>query len=403
MAQALVRQLSTENPEFRTLLDRHGAFWRRDESSFLRVSTQYQPSLPVGLPQRDGSVITVAPLVTPDMVVPELLIEQAARVDLSAPGGINLLHSQYLAYVGQGDAPPQAHPFGKIPWLEAMLGCPITITEGQIWSERYAGDPREVIARGANLEHNAWLQLYLEFLRQMPSRLGDRFLVSANTLIRGACDLVAAVMGVQEAAIGWLEDQPFMARLLRVCTDSILAVVEAGYKVLAPTHGGYAASWDLWATAPVVATQADHSSLLSARIYEQQILPYDLEVASCCPLSIFHLHNNGLHVAPALMQRPEITVLEVAIDPYPTGKRKVWEIEMLQRIQQHKPLILNTAFPTLQPGSGQAYAESEWLLSQLDRRALLFNSRFAPDAAAHGAGDLREDMPGSNTWILGAA
>jgi hypothetical protein len=389
MAQARLRQVSTESADFRALLDRHRAFWRRDEhDSFLRVSSQYQPALPVGLPQPDGRVITAAPSVTPDMVIPELLIEQAERVDLSAPGGINLLHSQYLAYVGQGDAPPHACPFGKIPWLEAMLGCPIKITEGQIWSERYRGEADEVVARGANLEHNAWFQLLLEFLRQLPPRLGSRFLVSAHTLLRGTSDLVAAIMGVQEAAIGWLDDAAFMARLLRVCTDAILTVVEASYKVLGPAHGGYMATWDLWGPAPMVATQADHSSLLSAQIYEQQILPYDLEVAACCPLSIFHLHNNGLHIAPALMQRSNITVLEVAMDPYPTGKRKGWEVEMLQRIQQHKPLILNTAFPS--------YAESEWMLGQLDRRGLYFNARFAPDAA-----DLPDQMPGSAPWILG--
>ena len=146
-------------------------------------------------------------------------------------------------------------------------------------------------------------------------------------------------------------------------------------------------TWDIWGTAPIVATQADHSSLLSAKIYQEQILPFDLEVAAACPLCVFHLHNNGLHVAPALMEQPEINAIEVVVDPYPAGKRKAWEVAMLQRIQQHKPLILNTEFPS--------YAESEWLLSQLDRRGLLFNARFAAEAA-----DLPDHLPGSAAWIL---
>ena len=383
-----LQRVSPESERFRALLDRHAAFWRHGEDGFLRVTTQYEPSLPVGLPLADGSVVSSAEVVTPDMVVPALLIDQAARMDLWAPGGISLLHSQYLAYVGHGDAPPSACPFGKIPWLEAMLGCPITMTEGHIWSEPYAGDPREVIARGAAIERSPWFQLYLEFVRLLPARLGDRFLVSANTLLRGACDLAAAILGVQGAAVGWLDDPPFMARVLRVCTDANLKVVEAGYRMLSPAHGGYLATWDIWGPAPIVATQADHSSLLSARVYEEQILPFDLEVARACPLCVFHLHNNGLHVAPALMERPEISAIEVVFDPYPIGKRRAWEVAMLQRIQQHKPLILNTVFPS--------YAESEWLLSQLDRRGLLFNARFAADAP-----DLPDDMPGSDAWILG--
>jgi hypothetical protein len=383
-----LQRVSPESERFRALLDRHAAFWRRGENSFLRVTTQYEPSLPIGLPQADGSVVSSAAVVTPDMVVPVLLIDQAKRVDLWAPGGMNLLHSQYLAYVGQGDAPPSAYPFGKIPWLEAMLGCPITMTEGHIWSEPYAGDPREVIARGAAIERSPWFQLYLEFLHLLPARLGDRFLISANTLLRGACDLAAAILGVEGAAVGWLDDPPFMARVLRVCADANLKVVEAGYRVLPPAHGGYLATWDIWGPAPIVATQADHSSLLSAKVYEEQILPFDLEVARACPLCVFHLHNNGLHVAPALMERPEISAVEVVVDPYPTGKRKAWEVAMLQRIQQHKPLILNTVSPS--------YAECEWLLRQLDRRGLYFNARFAADAP-----DLPDDLPGSDAWILG--
>jgi hypothetical protein len=387
MEEVVLRRMSAGDARFRALLDRHGAFWRRGEEGFLRVTAPYHPSLPVGLPQRDGRVVTFADVVTPDLVDPALLIDQAERVDLAAPGGLEILHSQYLAYAGCGDAPPRAEPFSKIPWLEAMLGCPITMTEGHIWSKPYAGDPQEVIAAGARIEHSAWFQLYLEFLHQLPPRLGRRFLISANTLLRGACDLVAAIMGVQGAAMGWLDAPSFMARLLRVCTDAILRVVEGGYRVLPPVHGGYASTWDIWGPAPIVATQADHASLLSARIYGAQILPFDLEVARACPLCVFHLHNNGLHLAPALVERPEVSAIEVVVDPYPTGQRKAWEVAMLQRIQQHKPLILNAEFPS--------YAESAWLLNQLDRRGLLFNARFAADAV-----DLPVDMPASEAWIL---
>ena len=383
----VLRRVSADCATFRALLDRHAAFWRRGEGSFLRVTTQYQPSLPVGLPQADGRTIYSAEVVTPDMVRPDLLIHEAERVDLSQSGGLQLLQSQYLAYVGHGDAPPRALPFTKIPWLEAMVGCPITMTEGHIWSEPYTGDPHELLTHRLDLTHNAWFQLYLEFLRLLPARLGDRFLISANTLLRGTCDLVAAILGVQGAGIGWLDDPPFMARLLAFCTDANLQVIEAGYRALPPFRGGYLASWEIWGPAPIVSTQADHSSLLSAKIYEEQILRFDLQVARACPLCIFHLHSNGLHVAPALMERPEISAIEVVFDPYPTGKRKAWEVAMLQRIQQHKPLILNAVFPS--------YAECEWLLSQLDRRGLLFNARFAADAP-----DLPDNMPGSDAWLL---
>jgi len=384
----ILHQVHPDSPEMTNLLARHTRFWRREPDSFLYSIYQHTPSLPVALPQRDGSLIRQAERLTPDMIDPAAILAQFADFDPAQPDAYDRLEGQYLAYPGRGDIPPSTCPFSKIPWVEAMLGCPIKMTEGQIWSEHYAGDPQEVIDRGLNFEHNAWYQLYLEFLRQAPPLLGKHFIVSASTLIRGVSDLVAAIMGVQEACIGWLEQPAFMARLLRVCTDAVLTVWAGGYKTLGAFKGGHMESWGVWGPAPCVATQADHSTLLSARMYQRQILPYDLEVIRCCPLSIFHLHNCGLHVAPVLMEVEELTVLEVFLDPYPEGERKLWEVEMLQRIQQHKALIVDANLPSA--------AEGAWLLGQLDRRGLLFDARLEPDQSAL----LPADMPARRRWVL---
>jgi hypothetical protein len=389
MEEEPIRRVPRDSERLHTLLGRHRQFWQgRRGDGFLRSSRFYQPSLPVSLPQPDGRRVAHAERVTPDLIDPASLIAEAELWDPDAPDAVARASAQYFFYLGRGDAPPLVCAYSKIPWLEAMLGCPITMTEGQIWNEHYAGDPQEVIEAGSHFDHNPWYQLYLEFLRQMPRRMGQRFWPSANTLLRGASDLVAAVMGVQEACIGWIEQPALMARLMRVCTDAILTTIEGGYRVLGDAGDGYVASWGVWAPASIIETQADHSTLLSARMYERQIMPFDLEVAGCCPHSIFHLHNCGLHVAPLLASAPQVGAVEVYLDPYPQGERKTWEVEMLQRIQEQKPLILDVNAPT--------YAECEWLLSQLDRRGLSFNARYALEAA----GDLPAHLPGDENWIL---
>ena len=75
--------------------------------------------------------------------------------------------------------------------------------------------------------------------------------------------------------------------------------------------------------------------------------------------------------APFLAQIPELDVVQVVVDPYPTGERKKYEIEMLQMVQQHKPLLLDINFPS--------FEEADWFLAQLSRRGLCFNARFAPE------------------------
>lgn len=383
--------VSVDSQRFQSVKERHRAFWARSEqNSFLRSLGLFAPSTPLALRQADGRVITHAERLLPDMIDVDALIDEVEAWDISKMDSSLPAQGQYLVTVGLGDLMPACRPLVKIPWIEAMLGCPITMTEGHIWNEHYPGDPEEVIRRGANFEHNPWFQLYLEFLKKLQARLGKRFPVSANTLFRGASDLAAAVMGVQEACMGWIDQPAFMARLMRVCTDANLTLIEAGYKVLQPFQGGYMSGYGIWSPAPIVHTQADHSTLLSAKMYQQQILPYDREIMRACPISDIHLHNCGLHVAPLLVELPELTAIEVAVDPYPLPERKPYEMKMLKLIQEHKPLILDVNFPS--------WEEAESVLAELSPRGLCFNARFEPKVFE----TLPAGLPGSDVWLLSA-
>jgi hypothetical protein len=377
--------LAVTDPAFRAVLDRHKAFWAQEgEGGFLRSVGVFAPSAPVSLRQPDGRLITQAERLEPDMIDPASLVREVEEWDRSALGS-----GQLVAFPGLGDVMPFCQPLFKIPWLEAMLGCPIVMTDGQIWVGRFEGDLEAVIRHGANFEHNPWYQLYLEFIRVLQERLGDRYPVSANTLLRGTSDLAAALMGVREACIAWIEEPAWMARLLRVCADANLSVIEAGFRALKPFEGGYVSGFGVWAPSPVVRTQADHSTLLSPGMYERQILPYDLEVIRACPMCIFHIHNNGYHIAPTLVEVVELDAIEVVVDPYPArSERRAYEIEMMQMIQEYKPLILDANYPD--------FEESERVLDQLDRRGLCYNARFDPQTFA----SLPSDVPGGQKWLL---
>jgi hypothetical protein len=267
------------------------------------------------------------------------------------------------------------------------------MTEGHIWVERHPGGAEAVIQQGANLDGNPWLDLYCEFLVQLRDRLSDRFPVTANTLLRGPCDLAAAVLGVREACVAWLDQPAMMARLMRVCTDVHLTVIEAGYTLLepyadGPAEGGYVSGWGIWSPGPVTRTQADHATLLSPDMYERQILPFDREIIAAYPHCIFHIHNPGLHLAPALLKVDELDVIEVVVDPYPNETRKPYEMAMYERILARKPLILDVNFPSIE--------EADWVLDQLPHRGLCLNARFAEEELAR----LPAGTETAETWVL---
>jgi hypothetical protein len=61
---------------------------------------------------------------------------------------------------------------------------------------------------------------------------------------------------------------------------------------------------------------------------------------------------------------------------------------MYERILEHKPLILDVNFPSLE--------EAEWVLGELSHRGLCLNARFSEEVLAV----LPAGGPTSDTWIL---
>ena len=372
------------------MVEKHAAFWRHaDSGAILRYTGIYSQSSAISLPQPGGEEITETERLEPQMISPDDLITVVESYNHDQLDAALALHGEYLVNVGQGDFLPLAMPLMKFPWLEAILGCPIRMSEGQIWDARYAGDPEEVVSDKSSFDHNPWFQLYLEFLKVLQNRLSSRFFVSTSSNLRGASDLVAAVLGVQEAILGWLDNPGFMSRMLRRCADAILSIVEASNSIIETSENGYACKWGLWSPEKVVTTQEDHSSLLSPEIYNEQILPYDREVFRSNPKSIIHLHNNGLHQAPALMDIPELDAIQIWMDPYPGEDRKEYEINMLQQIMERKPLILDIYLPSLEEGDS--------LLKQLPQRGLFYKLWVDPTVYD----SLPDDYPGTDLWLRG--
>jgi len=394
MTAIVATQVSAGSDRFQTLIGRHTAFWTRAASSpplfVTSVSARMAP-VPFLLRQSDGSAIRDAEQLTPDMFDVTAMVDEVVNWAPAWEDGALRVQGQWLLRAGVGDGMPISYAPAKMPWIEAMLGCPIALVDGEPWIRRYPGDPEEVIRRGANFEASPWFQLYLEFLRQLGARVGDRFPLTANTLIRGPGDLVSAIMGVQETCLAWIEQPQLMARLLRVCVDAVLHMIEGGYKVLQPFAGGYPCIYALQSPGQVVSTQDDHANLISPRRYQAQILPYTREIIESCPFSVVHLHSGGLHIAPLLLEILSLSAIEVGIDSPPVEGRRPYEVQMLQQILEHKALILDIAPPNV-----ETLEDYEGLLAQLPQRGLCVRVGFeAPVYEALPAG-----FPGREIWLL---
>ena len=176
----------------------------------------------------------------------------------------------YESQRSDGDFGYVASAYWGIPWLEAIMGCPVTVAtanccakpclagpdsacESRIEDTRIAGSQRLAqcatghhrvpgavgsrlfschvcgLARGdetaVDLDANRWLAAPLRFTRELVEFAAGRFPV-CPPLLRGPGDAAAAMLGEMRYVTGFFDTPAAMRELLGLCARTRLAVVE---------------------------------------------------------------------------------------------------------------------------------------------------------------------------------
>jgi hypothetical protein len=228
-------------------------------------------------------------------------------------------------------------PIPAIPWLEAMLGCPVEISGESIWAREQNADWG--VLEGLSLEeNNPWLQKYLEFLDALVRNADGEYPVS-QPILRGITDLVGALRGNTEALIDTLESPDRIKALAARCADAIIKVSRMQYEALRPFHGGYLIEqFGLWAPGIIVRLQEDISAVYSPKIYCDLIQAFDRQIAAEFPYCLMHLHNSSLFLLDYFLEIEEIDVFQINRDL--AGMLTEEMIPYLKRVQDQKRRLL---------------------------------------------------------------
>ena len=158
------RELVVSRQHVTETLTRHGDFWNKGSGGFLRYTGVYSQSSPIRLPQRDGEALTNCHQMEPKMVSPDDLIRIVENYDHGDLDAYLADRGEYLVNVGQGDFLPLAMPLMKFPWLEAILGCRVEMTDGQIWDKEFPGDPETIARDRSAFDSNPWFEIGASWL-----------------------------------------------------------------------------------------------------------------------------------------------------------------------------------------------------------------------------------------------
>ena len=224
------------------------------------------------------------------------------------------LYEKNLA--SSSDTPWAAFPIMTIPWLEAILGCPIVKKEDNIWA-----DPREISLADfadspVDLENNIWLEKLLEFTGWLVELSAGRFPVSVS-LLRGPSDLLSAVRTPSQMCIDFIDHPDLVLEAMERVTTAWIRAACLQMDLIPSYMDGYSfGQIFLWAPGKCSWFQDDAVALMSPDHYVKFLLPFEKQIASSLPFSGIHLHPRSLFVVDELINIPGLDVIEINYESY---------------------------------------------------------------------------------------
>jgi hypothetical protein len=236
------------------------------------------------------------------------------------------------------DYPFSTGAFYGVPWMEAIMGCPVFFSGTNMYSEPCISSWEAYNWKRPTLD-NAWAQKLLEFLDALVEHSGGRF-ACGPTLMRGPADMCSAMRGGTNLALDLYDCPENVTRLAELCADVWIEIGKAQLDLVPDSENGYivgCAGLRCWMPEKGIWLQDDAISVLSPQFYDDIFLPQVRRIASAFPALAFHLHGNTLWPVDLLLTVDEIDVLELNYDVGVCDLEKV--IAAWKEIQVHKPLI----------------------------------------------------------------
>jgi hypothetical protein len=230
-----------------------------------------------------------------------------------------------------------------IPWLEAILGCPVHAGKSTCWAESCLGCLSDLPRAISCLDDNPWLQCLLRFTQDLVSLAAGRFPVCAP-LLRGPADAAGAMRSPMHLVMEFLDDPAGVRRLLEHCTAMRSEVLRRLHQIIPAWHGIHASGGypsRVWSKRRVAYSQDDFLALLSPALFREFLVPLHQDLCLAAEVNFIHLHSGCLWPVDILLENDLYDVLEINIDHEGAGPPVQEIIAAFQRIQDAgKPLLL---------------------------------------------------------------
>ncbi|MHB8969767.1 MAG: uroporphyrinogen decarboxylase/cobalamine-independent methonine synthase family protein [Pirellulaceae bacterium] len=230
-----------------------------------------------------------------------------------------------------------------IPWLETILGCPVSVAAANCRGEAILSDPRDFAGADPDLDANPWLDVLLRFTEELLRYADGRFPV-CPPLLRGPGDVACTMLSGTEFVTGVIDHPDAAKRLLDHIARTRLAVLRRLQAVLPAWHethaaGGYPSR--VWCRRTVAYYQEDSAALLNPRLFREFLLPLARAACEAAEVNFIHLHSACLYPLEMLLEDNSFDAIQINIDHAGVAPPLAALLPTLQRVQAAgRPLLL---------------------------------------------------------------
>jgi len=281
-------------------LRRHDAFWRGEMTERPMIGFQVGSYFMAQRYQAATPLLQPGKLITPEMLDPREFLADYER------------QYQYTLDIGQ-DAFYAAEPYTGIPWMEGILGCPISATAESMWADHWLEDWADM----DNLKfdpNNPWFRKFIEFVDVLAEYSKGRFPI-AQPIFRGPSDMVGAVIGQSRLPLEVYDNPEQVKKLANIATDAFIQVVDALQHHAPAFHGGYSIGfYHLWAPEHVIWYQEDLSALLSPSLFRDLFLDCGVKISQYASYNALHVHPSSFFMLDDFIKIEPLKVIQINKD-----------------------------------------------------------------------------------------
>lgn len=253
------------------------------------------------------------------------------------------LYKWYCEHASDSDFGFIGSPYWGMPWLEAIMGCPVTATATNCRAGRCLASLDDADDFSPDLDANPWFAALVRFTTELVKQSAGRFPV-CPPLLRGPGDAAAAMLGEMDYITSFYDQPDRIRTLLHRCAQVRTSVLRQLDEQIPPWQGVHAVGGypsTVWSQRSVAYHQEDSAAVLNPSIFRAFLLPALKLGCDAAEVNFIHLHSACLYPIDILLQDDSFDILEINVDHRGMGPPVCKLIDTFRKIQAAgRPLVL---------------------------------------------------------------